>query len=257
MMPTPCNSAPALVDERPLGGPIATVVGLREFIDQRIDEHIANGGSMAPVRVLVLIHGGLNQVEQSCAHALDHTRYLAEPNHEPNTYPVFLVWPSGGSDSYADEILNVSEGERHHSTLLRATGPVQVVMDPLGGLARAPSSAVRQFRSLRDSIVYNLGAHGDQPQGLADKPSDPLAYSLRAMQLNAYPDTAGWAEITPSNNVIYDPGQRPPPTSQTLFDYTLVPVLFPSRVALTPFVDGYGSADLAQPEAACLRERSP
>lgn len=231
VLPAPCDEDGdrLTVDDRVLGSPKPVIDGLRAFLDERIKAALAAGTATPEARVLVYVHGGLNEVEGSCREALDHASFLRR--HEPDTYPVFLTWPSGGLESYGDEITNVSEGSRHHNLVLKAGAPTRLVLDPLGGLTRAPGAAVRQSLGLLQDIRYDLLG--------ADPSLAPILPEKRPDRYDAS-QGAGWASVTPDSNVIYDAGERQPGALSRLRSYTVVPALFPIRVGLTPFVDGYG-----------------
>jgi pimeloyl-ACP methyl ester carboxylesterase len=49
-----------------------------------------------------------------------------------------------------------------------------------------------------------------------------------------------WQEIDSDNNVVYENDENTHGNLSTIKSYTVVPALFPARVVLTPFVDGYG-----------------
>jgi hypothetical protein len=67
-------------------------------------------------------------------------------------FPLFYIWPSGFFDSYADAIVNYSQGE-YDSPLRRAGTPLYVITDLAQTVSRAPLEMVKSLRRFSDAYL--------------------------------------------------------------------------------------------------------
>ncbi|MGI9421114.1 MAG: hypothetical protein ACR2RA_25090, partial [Geminicoccaceae bacterium] len=112
-------------------------------IEQGIRKHIASSDDP---HVLIFIHGGLNRPHD----ALDRVAEQYEELIEFGYFPIFLNWRTDGLNAYADQIVNIRQGERVEQGAFaliaaqRAATPIFLATDIAESVVTAPLSWTNQ-----------------------------------------------------------------------------------------------------------------
>ena len=107
-------------------------------------------------KILIRIHGGLNQLSGSLRTSLwmmDSLRADAAVNPKSNYYPIFVNWESGLQSAYLEHLLVVRRGQRRPNEWFWA--PFYFAADLGGGAARSPLTWGRQLNNFRRDGVRN------------------------------------------------------------------------------------------------------
>lgn len=175
-------------------------------------------------KLLIYLHGGLVKKEEGVKEAIKLTKaVLKDPElqDEDKTYPVSIVWRSGGLESYMDQLIQVRNGEADESLAL-ATAPLKFGSDLGRGLMDMP---------------YAGGLEGNR-----------LIKSLKNEMNECYEDV----------NIICPPEGNDfshIPAPETILYFLLTPL----RIATSPFVNGLGRPSwenmIRRTRAAFIREK--
>lgn len=159
-------------------------------------------------KLLIYIHGGLVEREAGVESAIKLTRaVLNDPDlqDETKTYPVSIVWRSGGWESYADQLFSVRNGE---------------VIRPLA----IPTSPFKFGSDLGRGIVDTPFAGGVQAYRLFQTVSNRLNL--------CDPDTDGGARVICPDDQDY--------SSISALKTVGYFLLTPLRIATSPIINGLG-----------------
>jgi hypothetical protein len=131
------------------------VAGFPKFEEQDdakgyIDGLVERAAASDAGQILLFVHGGLTS---------DGIKGF-DANFEALTcagyYPIYVVWPSGLWDCYAEHLLRVREGELVRRVWGWATSPLVLVADIGRGITRAP---IVWWSVLRNDLRSNNSAH--------------------------------------------------------------------------------------------------
>lgn len=94
-------------------------------------------------KLLVHIHGGLNSYGSALARAQTIAGEMDREIPAEWHYPIFVAWPSGGLDSYAEHAVDIRVGRDEWWGW--PTAPIMVGTDIASGLVRSPYTLTLQF----------------------------------------------------------------------------------------------------------------
>lgn len=180
----------------------------------------------APARVAFYFNGGLNARETVLQQAARQVPCMLSDD----IYPVFMVWDTQLWRSYGEQVFSLRDGQlsnrRHYGT-----GALYVLGDAIEGLGRAPSTYAAQGRRFVDTFRPDRACHYTVLASRVDGSCPPLH---RIDYVG--PD----GQVTGNRNVLVDPAQVDEVPHDVLGDVTYA-LLLPSRLLLTPVVDGMGN----------------
>ncbi len=147
------------------------------------------------LRILIFVHGGLNDYESSAEHMFalfgqTGNKSVGEnlfryPLRESCYYPIFINWNSSLGDSVWDDLFRIRFGEARWWAGL--TAPTMIVARLLGSIMYLPVSVIHNFNNVADAVA-GAQIEGDPPLAIA---GDVLLYlPLQA----AYTVTIPWGE---------------------------------------------------------------
>lgn len=125
--------------------------GHPEAVAERVEHMLQQADTTLgkePVRrLLIHVHGGLNDAAASLATAQRASRrMLEEADPADRHYPLFVTWPSGFYESWTDYLLFVRQG-RHAPVAGPLTAPIYLVSDAGSAVADLPFNLLWQFES--------------------------------------------------------------------------------------------------------------
>ncbi len=132
------------------GAPTDTSRATRPLTEACYDKHIERIVTALKAqdrrKVLVFVHGGLNQRKNALKRAAQLERLIEE---ESDFYPLFVVWRSSLRSSYFDHLFHVRQGKyypRGHAYVVLS--PFYLATDLLRGIGRAPIVWASQLKNL-------------------------------------------------------------------------------------------------------------
>jgi pimeloyl-ACP methyl ester carboxylesterase len=84
-------------------------------------------------KILIFVHGGLNAKAQGMAHFYTNYQEILDGDY----YPVFIVWPSGFGETYAEHLVSVRQGVKAETTGEKAFSYLTVPFVFFADLGRA------------------------------------------------------------------------------------------------------------------------
>ncbi|MGF6109098.1 hypothetical protein [Pseudomonas frederiksbergensis] len=162
-------------------------------------------GSNKNRKMVLFIHGGLNEFEVATKRATKYTDLMLDDD----LYPVFIGWDSGFLTNYWDHLVKIRKG-LNRPILGPISAPFVLVEDIGRSIVRIPSS---MFKEVTDPLVVTKSV----------KTQAEFDYQARANLLK----TEGFAIVN-----------RPPYVGVGSDYYT---VWNPIKVLAAPFVDGFGT----------------
>ena len=115
-------------------------------------QHEAEKNQSDKIKLLVYIHGGLNNVGSSLENNVSLKEAITNDD-EHWYYPKFLVWPSDVITNYAEHALNISGG-RYTENLLRGVfgGTATLISDSVQAIVNIPRSWYTQLVNVKDHV---------------------------------------------------------------------------------------------------------
>ena len=166
-------------------------------------------------QLLMYFNGGLNKPEDLLEQAHKQIPQMLEHGY----YPIFMVWPTGGFDSYMEQVLRARNGRLISSK--RWAAPLYVLGDLGQGIARAPINYANQFGRFRHYVEER----------------DKDEYSVQTKKYGDYQIQSG-TPINSQSNLLFS--DRVDEGSIDKLDLTFYSALTPVRVITTPFIDALG-----------------
>lgn len=161
----------------------------------------------APLRLLIFVNGGLNDVETNLERAGEQVPCMLQAGY----FPIFLVWQSGFLDAYSEQIGYVRNG--HVTGSLRPSFPIYVLADVAQGVARAPATFLNQISIFVDGLdLYDADDFGATPdQGVIQSERLTVAHVA-----------------------------APPGDGMYLEGVARFGLTWPAKIVTTPFTDSFG-----------------
>jgi pimeloyl-ACP methyl ester carboxylesterase len=113
------------------------------FKAQRRFAATGSAGAAAPTtrpvrRVLLFVHGGMNEPDDALQSAVNESRAMADEHAD--FFPIFINWNSGLQSSYGEHLVDVRRGRKDHKNLVltRAIAPFVFLADLGSAIGRAP-----------------------------------------------------------------------------------------------------------------------
>lgn len=213
---------------------------------ETLKKFIKNQSSMAsdsttPIHVVIFIHGGLNTVKDSCQRAKDHVKMMLNDKFDDRQlFPIFLIWPSGLSSAYMDEVTNIRDGRRIDGFHIRKMSmPFHILYDTVAAVGGAIPNWWRQgSEAWGTSATLRPGTRLIKREDTKDHAWNPKYLVALRDRYNDEP----WSKVTCENNTIYDVTEWEKELDlQRNFQGTGTSVLTaPNRAVTVPFVSAYG-----------------
>jgi hypothetical protein len=130
---------------KPSGGTVPEIIaGIEQFAQERKD-------AKQEAEVLFFVHGGLNTE----GGAMERARWQIPLIKEQGKYPVFVLWESGGLETYMDHLLSIRQGvdEAPESWL---SSPIYFLTDVGNSIVNAPKSWLVNGEHMRTSIFVPI-----------------------------------------------------------------------------------------------------
>ena len=127
---------------------------VQDYLEQTVFKGFRESGK---TRMLVFVHGGLNNQQQGMSHFWDDYENILSGNY----YPVFVVWPSGWGSTYFEHLFLVRQGLKAESGTEKAfciaTSPFALLADVGRSVTRLPLVIANNSRTDIESVTP---AHG-------------------------------------------------------------------------------------------------
>ena len=187
--------------------------------DERIDDIVQALKAQDRRKILIFVHGGLNQRKKALRRAAQLEELIRT---ESDYYPLFIVWRSSLRSSYVDHLLHIRQGKyfgvRHPYVLL---SPFYLLTDVLRGVGRAPVVWASQLKNV------GRGRPGS-------KTGSSTQATARALEEES-PDTY-WQWDRSSDDPDCTAGERGAQAGRVgAFLLTL-----PTKIVSAPFIDALG-----------------
>lgn len=118
--------------------------------DQYINDIIENL-KKSRKKPLIFIHGGLNDYNDSLERV---TTTIDTILKDSDYYPIFLIWPSEGLDTYTDSLVNYLQGEWDRSIDKKFAIPFKIATDLFLMPAKLPINYATSYKLASNSTFY-------------------------------------------------------------------------------------------------------
>jgi len=112
------------------------------------------------VRILVHVHGGLNDWSTTVERVALVDAMANETNPADQYYPIFVSWPAGYWNSYCEHAYRLRQGNRVGKLSSVLTTPAIVTTDLAKGLVSMPVAWFYQISNSKDRLLYQSGEDG-------------------------------------------------------------------------------------------------
>ncbi len=123
---------------------------VQDYLEQTVFKGFRESGK---TRMLVFVHGGLNNQQQGMSHFWDDYENILSGNY----YPVFVVWPSGWGSTYFEHLFLVRQGLKAESGTEKAfciaTSPFALLADVGRSVTRLPLVIANNSRTDIESVT--------------------------------------------------------------------------------------------------------
>lgn len=179
---------------------------------RKLLEKTAQNGS----RLLIYVHGGLN-TEKSIVESGALPGIFSEMRHDKQYEPLFLIWRTGGFETWWEQVSRVRGGHRFERTIWDT--PVYIATDLAQGVVRAPVTYLKQMGRVADYYT----ASPDHGWKLAQEWGRYTGKNHLSMQ---------------SNLIAHKFVDNESHSISEQLGYTIT---FPARFLTSPFVDSLGT----------------
>ncbi|MCW0233193.1 MAG: hypothetical protein OJJ21_06300 [Ferrovibrio sp.] len=216
----------------------------KEDMAARVNALLDEQWALGRRKLLIYVHGGLNS-EKAIVEAGDLTK-IVDAMAEDGHIPLFLLWRTGGLETWWEQTSRVRGGQRFERTIWDT--PVYIATDLAQGVVRAPVTYLKQMGRVFD-YYESSPEHGWKLAG------EPGRYAEGKVGRR-------------SNIIVHGNVDHEHPKLSEQASYALT---FPGRVISSPFVDSLGTTawenmlrrartvihQTAEFDPACVYEGSP
>jgi hypothetical protein len=154
--PIPSGDA-AELKQREFAEQIETIFSKAECWAKTQDQ-FRSTGHIYRVPILVHVHGGLNDWNDTLARMGLVESMMCDDNPLDRAYPVFISWPAGPLDSYGEHLFQLRRGLRDRAWPKRLgtwiSSPVVLATDIAKAAVGIPVNLAQQTINIRDRLVY-------------------------------------------------------------------------------------------------------
>jgi alpha/beta hydrolase fold. len=213
------------------------ITKLDDHLNQIVRSVVASGKK----RLLIFIHGGMNDYKDSLGRV---ERDLSAMMQDPDTYPIFIIWPSEMFDSYGDSIAHYYQGSWDHPGYF-LTVPFKFAADLTEIGARSLLSYGKQTNLLLGSLCFNEGWRDDIPLYCGPNPNKPAVANSNNGPRNQDDD-----DRNPTNDPCEEADQPKgfrcvKTTAEAAYDFWRLKnvLLSPLKMVSIPIIDPLGERD--------------
>lgn len=184
-----------------------------------------------PKKILVFVHGGLTPPEDTIPYAQSHVQQIEDAGY----YPIFVVWNPELSSSYGEHLTKVRQGRYEAQSSWLA--PFYLIADLGRAVTRLPITWTFQIKNDwgRQSGAISSIQHKDASKRWLDNPSFASSIVVTDELIKRYnrgPTTQMAVSLGPTEG-------NPSEAADYVGTYVF---LFPFKFAVSPVLDGAGSA---------------
>lgn len=114
-------------------------------------ERLAGNGR--PVKILVMVHGGLNKYKDTDEKIKKGMHQTIKTDGDDWHYPIFISWPSDALSTWRENTFSIREGKKTNQALGLAGSPFVITADVLTSVGRFPITAFYQVANEKDRIA--------------------------------------------------------------------------------------------------------
>lgn len=138
---------------------------LERHLDE-IEENILKSGVK---KILVFVHGGLNNRKTTFKLALSQYHHILKDGY----YPIFLNWRSGMFETYGEHLFQIRDGKRQ-TGLAVVTSPLYLAKDLGASVVEAPIHWGHQGMLWASTVLNPRDVDGEVSQCAENKPMKPF-----------------------------------------------------------------------------------
>lgn len=113
-----------------------------------------SGNTKQVVRILIHIHGGLNQWDDTVDRMKLVPKIMTESNYSNRYYPIFISWPSSYKTSYSEHLTRLRQGNRS-PLFAKLSMPVLLATDAAEAAVGMPLAWGYQLINIKNRLLYS------------------------------------------------------------------------------------------------------